>query len=97
MGSVGKIVLLEPPQEGETRALVLQDSSVEEGYLSPLREGEPINGREMIQLGPCAGSPQVWDILERTSFSEDRSGPAKVTSPAYRDNYDSIFSKDLPN
>jgi hypothetical protein len=106
---IGQVVLLEPPKEGGSRALVVQGDRVEEGTIGGVKEGQPLNGRDMIQLGPHPQSPIVYNLMERVSFTPDTEdapdsqeggrGPAQVASPAYRANYDVIFGGKggLPN
>lgn len=106
---IGQVVLLEPPKEGGSRALVVQNGEVQEGTIGSMKEGQPLNGREVIQLAPHPQSPVVYNLMERVSFtpdtedtpdsSEDGRGPAQVASPAYRANYDAIFGGkgSLPN
>jgi hypothetical protein len=60
-----------------------------------------LEGREMVQLAQHRNSPVVWEVKDRVSFrAEGSKGPPKVTSKAFRDNYDKIFGEDsdaLPN
>ena len=98
---IGQVVLLEPPKEEGSRALVVQGDRVEEGTIGGMKEGQSLNGRDVIQLGPHPQSPFVFNLMERVSFSSDEpdpsdeggKGPAKVTSRAYRASYDSIFGR----
>jgi len=88
------IVLLEPPsEEGSEALLVSDDGTVEHGHLGGVKEGQNLNGMDMIQLAPHRNSPMVWSVKDRMSFrsEEGSKGPAKVTSKAFRDNYDLIF------
>lgn len=104
---IGQVVLLEPPKDEGSRALILQGDQVQEGTIGGMKEGQPLNGKEVIQLGPHPQSPFVYNLMERVSFEPDTpeestsKGPAKVTSRAYRSNYDSIFGRKdddaLPN
>jgi hypothetical protein len=88
------IVLLEPPRdEGSEALLVSDDGYVEHGYLRDVQEGKPLNGSDMIQVAPHPNSPLVWRVKDRMSFREG-GGPAKYTSRAYRNNYDQIFGKE---
>jgi hypothetical protein len=97
------VVLLEPPsKKGADALLVSDDGTVESGRIGGLKEGQPLNGKEMLRLSPHPDSPVVWNVKERVSFegeSQKSKGPAKVTNQAYRNNYDEIFgaSDDLPN
>jgi hypothetical protein len=89
------VVLLEPPsEEGAEALLISDDGTVESGRLGGLKEGQPLNGRDMLHLAPHRNSPVVWSVKDRTSFqAEGSKGPAKVNSKVFRDNYDKIFGK----
>jgi len=98
------VVMLEPEKENGTEAmLVRSDGHVEFGVMGRAREGQDLRGLDLVQLAPHANSPVVWNVKERTSFRSEgsqSSGPAKVNSKAFRDNYERIFGGDddaLPN
>lgn len=60
------------------------------GTFTEVKEGQPIQGgAELIRVGPENGDG--WRDVE-TVYS-NKSGPAQVATPAYRDGYDRIFGK----
>lgn len=96
------VVLLEPPKEGGSEAMLVgSDGCVEFGLLGQAKEGQDLRGMDVIQLAPHRNSPMVWNVKDRMSFRQDEGvkGPAKVSSKAFRDNYERIFGDDdaLPN
>lgn len=60
----------------------------EVGVMTPVKEGVPIpEGTDLIRVGEeCGDGWQKAEVL----FS-NRSGPAQVVTPAYREGYDRIF------
>ena len=89
-----------------------RDGEITTGELTPvLRANEPIQpGCERVRTKPLPGAPPgvyvVESIYDATEVPgpmqvEDKSGPAKVTSHAYRANWDDVdWSKaddSLPN
>lgn len=68
------------------------DHEVLVGLMRPVREGEPLDAssfRLEHRSGPCFA---VKPALENT----DHKGPAKVSTDAFRNGWDSIFGKRLP-
>lgn len=89
----GRVCLLEPPKvSGGTRAVMLSDRGAEFGSLEHMREGVPINGKELLEVRKSEDVPGTLDVMDRTSFSSgaDLSGPPMVASKEYRDNYDRL-------
>lgn len=87
------VVMLEPLKpEGSEALLVSEDGIVEHGRMGMMKEGQNLNGLDMVQLAPHRNSPMVWEVKDRVSFREEGSkGQAKVNSKLFRDNYDKIF------
>lgn len=57
-----------------------------------IKDGQPISpDAEVVHLTPRPDS--LYDV--KTLQAGNRSGPAKVTTHAYRAGYDKIFKKDL--
>jgi len=66
---------------------------VETGELRALRHGVPITGAEVVRLQARAESPLLFDVEVQLDArgGAAHSGPPRVTSRAYRENYDAIF------
>lgn len=88
--SKGRVVLLEKPSDLGSKAMIVTDRGVEFGSISPLKHGQPINGRELLHVRGTDEAP-VLDLIDRTKFGEEGDGPAMVNSQEFRDNYDKIF------
>lgn len=81
-----------------TRVLRFRPGKVEAGELRNLREGSPILGGEVVKLSPRAESPLLWNVsvlLDPRQHAAEptaqHSGPPRVSSAAYRDNWDAVF------
>jgi hypothetical protein len=85
------------PAVGERDHLFVRHTpscELQAGILHVTKEGEPIpEGTTLIQLKKHEGSMyEVEELYSRPSTSLDApSKPAKVTSNAYRSNWDNIF------
>lgn len=98
------VVLIHGPTEDlkGLRVLRARDQTLEVGEMRPVQEGKPLSG-EIVKLRPRAGSPRICDVETQLSREElDRArgvaapslghaGPARVTSDAYRSNWDAIY------
>jgi hypothetical protein len=84
-----------------------REGRVETGVVAPLVEGRPIRG-EVVSLRPRKELPIVCDVKVELrvepsgpTAAATHSGPARVTSNAYRDNWDAIWARrdeaDLPS
>ena len=86
-----------------------RDQRLELGAIQPLEQGQAIHG-EVVRLHPREDAQNLFDA--ETLFSPEpdsspsnapsRKGPAKVTSEAYRQQWDAIFGRrktknDAPN
>jgi hypothetical protein len=85
-------------EDGEGhKVLRKRDESLEVGELRDVKEGKPIHG-ELVKLTPREGEDRTFDVdvlhAKKDTGASDtaRKGPAKVTTAAYRDNYDQIFA-----
>lgn len=82
-----------------TRILRLRKGRVEAAEVRPVKEGQPINTQELVRLHPRETMPQVCDVEvlhappDEPEVSE-QSGPARVSSKAYRENWDRIFTSE---
>jgi hypothetical protein len=57
-------------------------------YLEPMQDGAPLeDGDEILSMSP--GRPGVMELESHYVHK----GPARVASPAYRDNWDQIFGR----
>jgi hypothetical protein len=85
------------PAVGERERLFvrhLPTHQMQAGVLCTLREGEPLaEGGTLVHL-TRRGEGSTYEVQELYSRSEGtRTGPAMVTSDAYRDNWEGIFGK----
>ena len=96
------VVLLHSPTDDGNgmRVLRARPGQLEAGEVRPAREGQPINGAEMVTLEPREGTPQVCDVRvlhpkpKTPALPEgDRHGPAQVATPAYRAQWEHVFGK----
>ena len=84
-------------EDGEGhKVLRKRDESLEVGELRDVKEGKPIHG-ELVKLTPREGEDRTFDVdvlhaKKETATDGPRKGPAKVTSDAYRDNWEQIFA-----
>ena len=81
-------------EDGRSYGVLRQrNDEIQVGTLRALEEGRPIHG-ELVKLRPRPDSP-LFDVeTEHASPThEEASGPAKVTTPAYRAGWDSIWSE----
>ena len=82
-------IRLSPENQGRGAAIRRNGDGFGFGTFSEVKEGQPIReGAELIRIGPedDDGWRDVTSIYEH-----ERSGPAQVATPAYRDGYDRIF------
>jgi hypothetical protein len=82
-------------KEGIYPAIKISESEVEFAIIKPMVEGKPIDPTaDLIKLTKNQDGPGY-----EMEYIYKRSGPTKVNSKAYRDNYDRIFgakdSKDV--
>jgi len=62
-----------------------------------LKDGEPIHG-DLVSLHQTPLSPLVFGSHVEYSVPTGHKGPARVSSPQYRSNYDEIdWGEELPN
>lgn len=92
-----KLVFCGSPAAQEVSAIrVAEDGTQQTGIVRSVEEGKPIHGDEIMILSNT-GHPLVYNVDDKISL--DSKGPAKVSSPVYRENYDRIFGslENLPN
>jgi chemotaxis response regulator CheB len=77
---------------GVYAALRRRNGEVQRVLVRLAQDGKPIQpGSELVIVGDSSCECGHWRKLE--SVCGERSGPAQVTTPAYRDGYDRIFGK----
>jgi len=90
------VVFMGPPTgKGGARPYVrhCSDCTTQVGTLKPVGEGEPLHdGAILLEQRPA--EPGVYDVRGR--YRASKSGPPKVTTPEYRDNYVRIFGGSQP-
>jgi len=88
------VILGGPTNDGEgVRVMRVRDESVGLGEVRPMKDGVPIAG-EVVKLRPRETAPAVCDVEvlhPAPAPARTGSGPAKVASDAYRDNWDRVF------
>jgi hypothetical protein len=89
------VVLRGPTQDGEgVEVLRARNGDVETGELRTVRPGASVKGVEIVRLVAREGSPLIWNVkVEYDGRARAGAGPAKVSSRAYREGWDSIFGK----
>ena len=82
-------------RSGEVYGLRRRGGRVEAACMRPVVEGKPLVGDgEIVKLSPHEDNGHLCDVevlYDPPRSARDRAGPARVTSAAYRDNWDSIF------
>lgn len=82
------------------KVLRARDQRVELGEVRPVVEGQPLTS-DVVRLHPRPEAPLVCDVETQFSLpqakkeSHARSGPAQVATQAYRDNWDTIWSRSV--
>lgn len=82
-------------EDGKSYGVLRQrDQEIQVGLLRPIEHGKPIQG-ELVRLRPRDESPLVFDVEThyRPTVERTASGPPKVANAAYRDGWDSIWSR----
>ena len=81
-------------EDGKSYGIVRRrDDEIQLGTLRHLEEGKPIHG-ELVRLRQRADAPALFDVETEDGATSDRAvtGPAKVSTAAYRKGWDSIWS-----
>jgi hypothetical protein len=94
--------------DGEgARVLRARPGRLEGGEVRPLRDGKPLAKGEIVSLARRKDAPALYDVKvehvvgahdappSSPSPSKSAPGPAQVATPAYRDNWERIFGRDL--
>lgn len=89
-------------EDGEgIRVLRTRNGELLAGELRALKHGVPVGSGEIVTLTPRAEHPLLFDVNTQvqlpegapTSGQAGHAGPARVSSDAYRANYDTIFKR----
>lgn len=89
-----------PTEDGEgAQVLRLRDGTLSAGELRPLREGQDLRARELVQLRAIEGHErafevevvQAGDAADDTAERPSSAGPVRVSNPGYRRNWDRVF------
>jgi hypothetical protein len=81
-----------------TRILRLRKGRVEAAEVRAVKEGQPINTQELVRLHPRENMPRICDVEvlheapEVEAEVSDQGRPARVSTKAYRENWDRIFT-----
>ena len=97
-------ILNGPTDDGEgAKVLRFREDSVSAGEVRPMREGAPLNDRELVRLRPLGpqGVCEVEVVHDGQSEAGQpgsagrnkalSSGPAQVATDAYRKNWSQVF------
>lgn len=99
--------------DGTVHVIRRRGDQLEAGALSPVREGQPIQG-EVLSLRPRENCPLLCDVdvlytppsspsppkpaaQPAARATPRRKGPAQVATDEYRDNWDSIWARKKPD
>ncbi len=91
------VFLLHSPTEdgGGMRGVRARRGTMQWAEVRPVREGQPLGPAELVRLRPRPESPRLLDVDVQYSPEETAStghdGPARVTSTAYRQNWEAVF------
>jgi hypothetical protein len=98
------VLLRGATDDGEgARVLRARRGRIEAGEVRPLREGRPLaSGGEVVRLEPRKETPALFDVHvehvvtapeDSAEASTERSGPAQVATPAYRESWERTFGR----
>jgi len=90
-----------PTEDGKgARILRLRDGELSAGEIRPVVEGQPLAGRELVRLHGREEQPGVCDVevlhdgAAGATEGGRASGPARVSSDAYRRGWGQVFAND---
>ncbi|HMJ53010.1 MAG TPA: hypothetical protein VK540_13070 [Polyangiaceae bacterium] len=104
-GSRDVALLYAPTDDGKgTRILRARGGNIEAGEIRPVKDGQPLQGGELVRLEPRSDAPCICDVhvLHETQRREPSSPPpapsvepsgrpAQVATEDYRVNWDRVF------
>lgn len=74
------------------RVIRAREGRLEAGEVRPLKEGQPLSGGDVVRLHPRKDNPRICDVDVQYSMpTVGHAGPARVSTQAFRDNWDTIF------
>lgn len=89
-----------PTDDGQgARVIRAREGAVEVGELRAVKQGAPLVSGEVVKLEPRPESPRLFNVQVqyKVPAASPHAGPARVTSSAYRRNWDTVFGKqELP-
>jgi hypothetical protein len=85
-------------EDGEgVRALRSRPKRLDLAEIRPVKRGKPLQGGELVRLRQRGESPLLYDVdvqyADESDAHGDHAGPPRVTSSAYRRNWEAIFGK----
>jgi hypothetical protein len=99
-GSRDVALLYAPTDDGKgARILRSRDGNLEAGEVRPVKDGQPLQGGELVRLEPRSDAPSLCDVhvlhegsrATTADPSAEVSGPAQVATEDYRLNWDRVF------
>jgi hypothetical protein len=89
-----------PTEDGKgARVLRLRKGKFEAAEVRPAPDGQPLNDQELVRLHPREETPRVCDVevlhepdTESAEPEKSAGGPVRVSTRAYRENWDRIFA-----
>ena len=100
-GSRDVALLYAPTDDGKgARILRSRDGNLEAGEVRPAKDGQPLQGGELVRLEPRSDTPCICDVhvlhegarpAPPTDSAAAPSGPAQVATDDYRLNWDRVF------
>jgi hypothetical protein len=87
-------MLAGPTDDGEgAHVLRLRGDELSVGEVRPMREGRDLRGQELVRLRQLAPERNLFEVetLHATGAAQRPQGPARVSNPGYRRNWDRVF------
>jgi hypothetical protein len=98
-------LLYAPTDDGKgARILRARDGTIEAGEVRPAKDGQPLQGGELVRLAPRPDAPCICDVhvlhearqgdtprSSSTAAVETTGRPAQVATEDYRVNWDRVF------
>lgn len=105
-GSRDVALLYAPTDDGKgARILRARNGNLEAGEVRPAKDGQPLQGGELVKLEPRAEAPCICDVhvlhegrpapasAPAAASPEPMGRPAQVATKDYRLNWDRVFGK----
>jgi len=91
----GDELIAGPELNGGMRPFVRHtaDHQITAGLMGTAKEGQTVNGTELVQLTRIEGERYAVKSLYDDAPRQDRVGPSKIVSNKYRDGWDRIFGE----